>query len=245
MSGERVVARAGRAGPAVRSVSIVVWTIAGLMIPWSPLSCSPSTGTSCETAGGRCVLGGASCAQEAASSAQDCNPSPPNPGGAFCCLALAEGGNIVADSAAASVPDAAEDADGGACIPVLASSYDQSCTVDSDCVAVGEVPSCPAAACDGCTTQAVNRGATTEYRAALARAFASAPAGTVCGCPCESGAVCRAGQCQAAFCGPPSGDTLSACRDSGGTCAYTANTTCGTLGPPDACAYDDELCCVP
>jgi hypothetical protein len=158
MRGKGIVARAERAGSSVRSVSIFLWTFTGLMISWSAMSCSPSTGSSCEAAGGRCVLGGASCVQEGASSAQDCNSSPPNPGGAFCCLALTEDGSLVGDSEAASVPDAAEDTERGACIPVLATSYDQSCTVDSDCVAVGEVPSCPAAACDGCTTQGNRSG---------------------------------------------------------------------------------------
>src|SRR5215471_1834599 len=36
----------------------------------------------------------------------------------------------------------------GDCHPVLASDYDQSCTVDADCVPVGQISSCPARACD-------------------------------------------------------------------------------------------------
>jgi hypothetical protein len=80
--------------------------------------------------------------------------------------------------------------------------------------------------------------------AALAAAFASAPAGA-CGCPCESGAICRAGQCQAAFCGPPRTDTLPTCADAGGLCYYTATTTCSAVGPMNSCSYDDETCCVP
>jgi hypothetical protein len=27
-------------------------------------------------------------------------------------------------------------------------------------------------------------------------------------------------------------------------CAYSANTTCNGMGPPDACAYSDEFCCL-
>jgi hypothetical protein len=44
--------------------------------------------SSCASAGGTCVLGDVQCATEAPQSAQDCNTNPPNPGGAFCCLAL-------------------------------------------------------------------------------------------------------------------------------------------------------------
>jgi hypothetical protein len=79
---------------------------------------------------------------------------------------------------------------------------------------------------------------------AFAQAFASKASGTGCGCPCESGALCRSGKCQAAFCGPPPADTLPACADAGGRCAYSANTTCNGMGPPDACAYSDEFCCL-
>ncbi len=82
-------------------------------------------------------------------------------------------------------------------------------------------------------------------RALATKSSKTAGAGTGCGCPCKSGAICRAGKCQAAFCGPPFSDTLPACTGAGGTCAYTANTTCSGMGSPDACAYDDEFCCRP
>lgn len=133
---------------------------------------------------------------------------------------------------------------GDECAVVLASDYDQSCAVDSDCVAVGEVASCPAEACDSCTTAAVNKSAAATYTTAFQRALASAPTGPACGCPCESGAVCRGGTCQAAYCAPPSSDTGPACADAGGICMYSANTTCNGEGPPDACAYSDEVCCL-
>jgi hypothetical protein len=131
----------------------------------------------------------------------------------------------------------------GPCAPVLASAYDQSCTQDSDCVAVGEVPSCPASACAFCNAQGINQNALTAYSAAFARAVATVDGGGTCGCPCESGAICRSGKCQSAGCAPAQVDTLPACVDAGGACAYSANTTCGTAGPPDACAYSDEICC--
>jgi hypothetical protein len=138
--------------------------------------------------------------------------------------------------------DAATNVDATACSIVLASNYDQSCTVDADCVAVGEVPVCPAGC--GCATKAINKSAIAPYMTALSRAFASEPAGGGCGCPCESGAVCRGGQCRAAFCAPPLVDTLPVCADAGGRCSYAANTTCTGMGPPDACAYSDEICCI-
>ncbi len=140
--------------------------------------------------------------------------------------------------------DAGTGIDATACSIVLASNYDQSCVVDTDCVAVGEVSSCPATGCDGCTTEAINKLTAPQYQAAFAAAFASRATDSFCGCPCESGAICRAGKCQAAFCGPPVSDTLPACADAGGRCAYSANTTCSGMGPPDACAYSDELCCL-
>jgi hypothetical protein len=134
--------------------------------------------------------------------------------------------------------------DAGACNPVLASDYDQSCDADTDCVGVGEVPQCPASACDGCLTQAVNKSAAAQYMAALSRAFASEPTGEACACPCEALAICRGRRCEYGFCGPAGTDTLPACADAGGRCSYTANTTCNTPGPPNSCAYADETCCL-
>jgi hypothetical protein len=139
--------------------------------------------------------------------------------------------------------DAGATLDATPCSPVLPSNYDQSCDADTDCVGVGEVPQCPAAACDGCMTEAINKTVLAQYLADLSRAFASEPPGEACNCPCGGVAVCRGGTCQEGYCAPPSTDTLPACADAGGICAYTANTTCGAMGPPDSCAYSDEFCC--
>jgi hypothetical protein len=40
-------------------------------------------------------------------------------------------------------------------------------------------------------------------------------------------------------------DTLPACGDAGGKC-YFGETTCDPKrpGPPNACAYNDEICCL-
>jgi hypothetical protein len=164
---------------------------------------------------------------------------------ALLALAFAAAGAAACGGGAAEAPDGGASASNGACMPVLASDYDQSCVADTDCVSVGEVPTCPASACDGCLLQGINKGAMAPYAAALAQAFASAPPGQRCGCPCEGvGALCRGGKCQAARCGTPPEDTLPACMAAGGTCGYVSNTICHRTGPPEGCAFTDELCCL-
>jgi hypothetical protein len=152
----------------------------------------------------------------------------------------------VADASCSNVDASYDDvgtADSASCAIVLASQYDQSCTVDSDCVPVGQVSSCPAGACDGCWEATVNRCAAPQYMTALARAFASLPPGSVCNCPAEivGEAVCRAGKCQL-WNGP--GDTAPACANAGGQCMLSAGVRCARNGPPNSCAYSDEVCCL-
>jgi hypothetical protein len=134
----------------------------------------------------------------------------------------------------------------GACTVVVASDYDQSCVTDTDCVSVRQVPECPVTNCLGCIPGAINKSGMARYMAALSNAVMLEPPGPpVCSCPCETGvALCREGKCQAARCSPPNSDTLPACANAGGTCGYVANTICNRTGPPDACAYSDELCCL-
>jgi hypothetical protein len=141
-------------------------------------------------------------------------------------------------------------ADGGgagsaSCTVVLASDYDQSCVLDADCVSVSQVPKCPVTDCSGCYLVAINKSEMSQYMAAVSQAVAGESPGPICNCPCESGfALCRGGKCQAASCGPPRADTLPACSNAGGTCGYAANTICNRKGPPDTCAYSDELRCL-
>lgn len=99
--------------------------------------------------------------------------------------------------------DAVTNVDAPPCSVVLASDYDQSCTVDTDCVAVGQVPACPALACYvDCTMWTISKSAAAQYMTALSRASASV-AGESCGCvsynpyPC-----CRGGMCTTT-CGSP------------------------------------------
>ena len=131
------------------------------------------------------------------------------------------------------------------CHVVLASDYDQSCVADSDCFAVDQVTSCPASVCMGCgPTAAINKSALASYQPTLSSSLASASGGE---CACPSGcdvAVCRNGTCQDG-CSAPAADTLPACANAGGTCQLAeGGLSCPKSGPPDACAYSDEVCCV-
>jgi hypothetical protein len=128
------------------------------------------------------------------------------------------------------------------CNIVLATDYDQSCTVDTDCIAVGQLGQCPASACDGCLTEAINKSVWSRYQTALHQAFATDPPVGMCNCPGMVVTCCRHGTCQGVGCFSPA-DTLPACADAGGTCLPVAS--CGQPALPDACAYSDEMCCVP
>jgi hypothetical protein len=152
------------------------------------------------------------------------------------------GGPSTADSGAAS--DAAPQTEAAACSSVLAADYDQSCMTDSDCVLVGQVPSCPASACDGCATQSLNQADVGRYQMAFLPAIASAPQSQNCNCPCQGVAVCRAGKCQNGGCAPPAADTTPACVMAGGQCAYMAKAKCSRMVGGD-CTYADEVCCIP
>jgi hypothetical protein len=147
---------------------------------------------------------------------------------------VTEGGTALKD---AGEPDAP-----APCATIVASDYDQSCAVDTDCVEVSEVISCPPPPCVLCTISAINKSAAAQYNAIFASNF-YASSGPACSCPCEGPAICRGGKCQAGSCGPNRADTLPACADAGGECLYAAGTTCN-LGPPDACAFSDEICCL-
>jgi hypothetical protein len=63
--------------------------IAGVLLGVGSGACQ-SAAEACVSAGGRCVLGGAT---NCVKSGESCNTNPPNPGGAFCCLAFADAGD--------------------------------------------------------------------------------------------------------------------------------------------------------
>ncbi len=126
---------------------------------------------------------------------------------------------------------------------IKASNYDQSCSSDSDCAQVAEGDFCvPGAAV--CPTATINKGALPQYQADVAKTQA-AVCEALAGCPAFGGPCCRNGTCQTGTgCSAPT-DTLAACADAGGSCSPFV-TACGSMGagPPDSCAYSDEMCCI-
>jgi hypothetical protein len=152
--------------------SLRLLSLGALLAAYGSSSCSSSgsassTGTSCASAGGTCVLGGASCARQASSSAQDCETNPPNPGGAFCCLALSDAGSATADAGREAVDSGADAAEAGGACMISASSYDQSCMQDTDCVGVRSTNYCNAQACL-CGGSAINMSALAQFNADVA-----------------------------------------------------------------------------
>ncbi|HEX8792973.1 MAG TPA: hypothetical protein VF765_18635 [Polyangiaceae bacterium] len=86
------------------------------------------------------------------------------------------------------------------CLPLLASSYDQSCAVDSDCINVGQVITCPATACAFCASATIGRKAAAQYMADFSRLTAGLPpdagdAGDACSCLAVVKPCCLAGMC--------------------------------------------------
>jgi hypothetical protein len=78
---------------------------------------------------------------------------------------------------------------------VRASDYDQSCTVDTDCVPVSEGNLCDPAASE-CPNAAISKSADAQYQAAADKALASCHAQASCAFP--PGACCVAGNCHIA-----------------------------------------------
>ncbi len=141
------------------------------------------------------------------------------------------------------VPEASDSADATSCIIVVASDYDQSCSLDTDCVAVPQKPECPPSCWNCSFSVAINKNAYPRYHTALLQVFASE--GPPCNCPALSPtACCRSGSCQTA-CSTPA-DVLPACAAVHGACLYNDilnPPTCAWAGPPNSCAYPDETCC--
>lgn len=74
---------------------------------------------------------------------------------------------------------------------LYAAAYDQSCKVDSDCVAVIELNGCGKCAC---ATGAISKADLSRYQSDLGNGQSSAAKG--CNCPCEAVApACCAGLC--------------------------------------------------
>jgi hypothetical protein len=158
-------------------------------------------------------------------------------GFAFTCSTDAE---QVPSSDGSSNARSAADANAGACA-ISASSYDQSCNLDTDCVEVTSTNYCEANCL--CGGSAINVSAMTQFNEDVSKTpLASGALGSsACPCPSSFGPCCRASKCTATCFSPA--DTLTACVNAGGACFFAASTTCSAIGPPDACAYSDEVCC--
>ena len=124
-----------------------------------------------------------------------------------------------------------------------ASTYDQSCQIDSDCVGVAVGDFCHPNA--GCPNAAINQALLAQYQADIAKTYGGGSCTALSSCLLTIGPCCRHGVCQMnTGCSGPS-DTLPACADAGGTCGPFISQ-CGSkgAGPPDSCAYPDEMCCL-
>lgn len=126
--------------------------------------------------------------------------------------------------------------------------YDQSCTLDTDCVLVTTGNYCGAPNCL-CETGTINASASSAFNAAVAQTPVGSGAVRAGDCPCAEapGPCCRQGQCST-NCQSPS-DTLAACSNLGGTCSISPpnNSACvaGSTSSAPLCAYSDEKCCMP
>jgi hypothetical protein len=130
-------------------------------------------GSECEMAGGQCIAGSATC--WGLEGFADCG------NGAVCCKVVFDAGSCT--DANAEV--------------VMASSYDQSCASDSDCVGISEGNSCQP--CDfSCSNATINASAlakytsdTSHFPAVMAVAHGACPSS--CGGPV--GICCLSGKC--------------------------------------------------
>jgi hypothetical protein len=147
-------------------------------------------------------------------------------------------GGCTSTSTGAPVPAEAAGPDDGHCGvgPILASSYDRSCTKDSDCVAVGVGDAC--GPCDlDCPNAAISVGAQAMYLADVAKT----PAGTSNGCTVSCagevlGPCCRDGQCHADL--ECSGPVVDAAAD---TDADAEASACTVDSSEIACCCDGDV----
>jgi len=139
-------------------------------------------------------------------------------------------------SSGASSPTGAFDA---AACTILASNYDQSCTVDTDCVRVAAGDYCgDECLCGGEST--INVGALAQFNADVAKTPIGSDAvegvGADCGCPAEidNAPCCQGGQCVVGMC-PETVDAAPANDDapSGNELNYTVLCV-ADAGPLDA-----------
>ena len=146
---------------------------------------APAGAVACAAIGGKCVPANSGCGTPATG---DCT-SGGIPAGSICCL---DGvGNVCAD--------------GGEEV-ISASNYDQSCTKDSDCIAIATGNVCFPCIIECATGGAISAAAMSQYQADIEKTSAWATIQSTissndahflgCGCPFNFGPCCRAGMCQ-------------------------------------------------
>lgn len=194
----------------------------------------------------RCARMG-SLAREFGAARQWAGKAPPVPMTAVCSpLPIALVLTLAASACGGAVATSAS-SDGGsgpADCTILASNYDQSCTVDTDCVLVTTGNWCGTGCL--CAVAAINTGASAAFNEATAQTPVGSGevSGDDCPCPPVPGPCCRQGGCTTSCLSQT--DTLPTCADAGGTCEFSCVLSDGELmGPMPVCAYADEVCCVP
>jgi hypothetical protein len=125
---------------------------------------------------------------------------------------------------------------------ISASSYDQSCSVDTDCMEITSTDYCSESCL--CGGSAINVAAAPLFNDAVSKTplGSGAVRGGDCPCAASLGPCCRAGMCSA-MCLSTS-DTLPACSNAGGSCNLSKYAVCTRPGPAGSCAFDDEICCL-
>jgi hypothetical protein len=157
---------------------------------------APSGPAACAAAEGACIPGAPGGCADGTIGPQDCNPDR-NPSGAVCCLpGSGEPADATTDADtptnAANAPDAClADAQENR---IGTSSYDTSCSADTDCVAVGFGNACDL--CEIlCPNAAISKAAEPGYRDDVAMSAAGVPF-VACFCPATPQfACCKGGSC--------------------------------------------------
>jgi hypothetical protein len=190
-----------------------------------------SVPSGCAAAGGQCIAGDGICWGLPTASAVG-QPALCGSPDAVCCLVVFDAGNSCTDASATTV---------------WASSYDQSCTVDTDCVGVSEGDSCNP--CDfNCVNAAINAGGLPQYASDTAYfpavlAVAKGACASSCGGP--ETACCIGGTCHWGYfmCPADAGNIADAAVDAdaeGGAGRVPVNhrpsdAQCSTPAPPGNC----------
>jgi hypothetical protein len=129
---------------------------------------------------------------------------------------------------------------------IEASDYVQSCAVDSDCVQVTPGDYCGADQCL-CDVAAISMTALAQFRADVAKTPVGSASVSSGQCSCGNismGVCCRDKLCTRNC--VAANDTLAPCASAGtfgGQCVLATEMNCTQPGPPNSCAYSDEVCC--